>query len=57
MRVVSFKADELTIEILENYAREYGKSKSQLIREALSRYIAELSGRNKIYITRRVRVY
>ena len=55
MRVVSFKVDEDLLRLLEEYAREHGIPKSELIRRAIREYIA--GSRRKIYVSRRIRVY
>jgi metal-responsive CopG/Arc/MetJ family transcriptional regulator len=55
MRVVSFKAEEELLELLEEYARRRGMPKSEVIRRALRRYL-ENSDLNPVE-TRRLRVY
>ncbi len=55
MRVVSFKVDEDLLRMMEEYAREAGIPKSELIRRAIRKYITETKRRP--YISRRIRVY
>ena len=56
MKVISLKIDEEMDDILATIASRKRISKSELIRRALRNYIIEHSG-NKVYITRRVKVY
>lgn len=55
MKVVSFKVDEDLYNLLEEYAREVGVPKSEVIRRAVREYI--LNRRKKPYLSKRVRVY
>lgn len=57
MIVVSFKADLALVQIIEDIARKKRVSKSQLIRMAIRKYIADYYETNKPYITRRVKVW
>ena len=56
MKVISLKVEEELDDKLEEIAGRQKISKSELIRRALRNYIIEHSG-NKVYITRRVKVY
>ena len=56
MRVVSFKITEDLLEMLEEYARKKGMSKSEVIRRALEAYIRE-KPQIKPYIGKRIKVY
>jgi metal-responsive CopG/Arc/MetJ family transcriptional regulator len=55
MRVVSFKAEEDLLRMLEEYARERGIPKSEVIRRALKRFLEQSDF--KPIATRRLRVY
>ena len=55
MRVVTFKADDDLLRIIEEYAREAGLPKSEVIRRAVRFFILER--RRRPYISRRIRVY
>ena len=55
MRVVSFKADEELIEMLENYARRKGMSKSEIIRRAIRAYLVTVDDRP--FVTRRIKIW
>ena len=41
MKVVTFKIDNDTLEMLDKYARRVGKSRSQIIREAVRDFISK----------------
>ena len=56
MRVVSFKADEDLLEMLEEVARRKNLSKSEIIRAALRAYIEGISERRP-FVTKRIKVY
>ncbi|MCE4611677.1 MAG: DUF6290 family protein [Desulfurococcales archaeon] len=56
MRVVSFKITDDLLEMLEEYARKKGMSKSEVIRRALEAYIRE-KPQIKPYIGKRIKVY
>lgn len=55
MRVVSFKVEEDLLRMLEEYARERGMPKSEVIRRALKRFLEQSD--LKPITTRRLRVY
>lgn len=57
--VVSFKVDRALNLAMENYAKKRGITKSELIRRAVTRYMARNDARSGIpeYQTRRVKVY
>ena len=57
MRVVTFKADDDMNRILDEYAKNLGISKSELIRRAIQHYINHVLNGRRVYATRRVRVY
>lgn len=55
MLVISFKAEKELNELLENYAKVSGKTKSEIIRLALYQY---LKANKKIpYETKRIKIY
>ncbi len=56
MRVVSFKIEEDLLEMLEEFARKRGLSKSEVIRRAILEYINERPDL-KPYIGRRMKIY
>jgi predicted transcriptional regulator len=51
LRVVSFKIDNDTLERLDKYALRVGKSRSQIIREAVKDFINRKYPRSKYVIT------
>jgi len=55
MIVISFKVEKELNELLENYAKTSGKTKSEIIRLALYQY---LKANKKIpYETKRIKIY
>ncbi|MEM1873737.1 MAG: ribbon-helix-helix protein, CopG family [Acidilobaceae archaeon] len=54
MRVVSFKADEDLLFLLEEYSRRKNMSKSEIIRRALKLYISK--DMSETATTKRIRV-
>lgn len=56
MRVVSFKIDEDLLEMLEEYARKKGMTKSEVIRRAIEAYIRE-KPQIRPYIGKRLKIY
>ncbi len=54
MRVVTFKVEESLLEIIDELARARGVSRSEVIREALHRYVA--SKREYVRVRSRFRV-
>ena len=56
MRVVSFKIEEDLLEMLEEYARKRGLTKSEVIRRAIIEYISERP-ELKPYISKRMKIY
>ena len=55
MRVVSFKLDEETIELLETLAEKRGVTKSEIIRRAIREYLKVHD--NKPVVTKRITIY
>ncbi len=55
MRVVTFKLDEDILEKLDRYARRTGRSRSEVIRQALERLLS--SEEPMIARTYRIRIY
>ena len=55
VRVVSFKADEELLDLLENYARQRGVPKSEIIRRAIRAYLVTVDDRP--FVTRRIKIY
>ncbi len=55
MRVVTFKIDEDILEKLDRYARRTGRSRSEVIRQALERLLS--SEEPLIARTYRIRIY
>jgi predicted transcriptional regulator len=51
LRIVSFKIDKDTLERLDRYALRVGKSRSQIIREAVNEFINKRYPRSKYVIT------
>jgi predicted DNA-binding protein len=51
MRVVCFKAEERLVDQLNKLSVKLGKPRSQLIREALDKYIKELEVREYSFYT------
>jgi predicted transcriptional regulator len=51
LRIVSFKIDDNTLEMLDKYALRVGKSRSQIIREAINDFINRKYPRSKYVIT------
>lgn len=56
MRTVSFKLDDFTLWLLEEYARRRGLTKSEVIRRALMAYL-NTAPELKPYVTSRMRIY
>ena len=56
VKVVSFKVDDELMTMLELVARRTKKSKSEIVRAALRRYLLEESERKPV-ITARVRIW
>jgi len=48
MRVVSFKLEEELLELLDLYARQRGKSRSEVIREAIVNLLQSEVGTTKL---------
>lgn len=55
MRVVTFKLDEDVLEKLDRYARRTGRSRSEVIRQALERLLS--NEEPMIARTYRIRIY
>ena len=55
VRVVSFKVDEELLDLLENYARQRGVPKSEIIRRAIRAYLVTVDDRP--FVTRRIKIY
>ena len=47
MRTVTLRLDEKTLEKLDAWARALGKTRSELIREAIEHYLRRLEGREE----------
>ncbi len=56
MRVVSFKITDELLELLEEYARKKGMTKSEVIRRAIEAYIKE-KPHVKPYVGKRIKIY
>lgn len=56
MRVVSFKIEEELLELLEEFARKRGLTKSEVIRRAIVEYINERPDM-KVYRSKRLKIY
>ena len=57
MRVVSFKVEEDLLDLLERTARKRGVSKSELIRQAIKKYLLDNEEERRVIATRKVRIY
>ncbi len=57
VRVVSFKIEADLLDLIERIAREKGMTKSELIRQAIKKYIFEDKENQRIIVTRRMRIY
>ena len=57
MRVVSFKVEEDLLDLLERMARKKGVSKSELIRQAIKKYLLDNEEERRVIATRKVRIY
>jgi len=55
MRIVTFKAEDSLIDLLNTIAIRHKKSRSQIIREALEMYISQLKENRKYGV--RVKTY
>ena len=56
MRVVSVKMPEELLELLEEFARKRGLTKSEVIRRAIMEYLSERPD-VKVYRSRRLKIY
>ncbi|MCX8196014.1 MAG: ribbon-helix-helix protein, CopG family [Acidilobaceae archaeon] len=56
MRVVSFKAEEELVELLEELSRKKNVAKSEIIRRALRNYISKSLEEEKPVETKRIRI-
>lgn len=57
LRVVSFKIEVDLLDLLDRVARDKGISRSELIREALVRYLYNNEDRVKVIVTRKMKIY
>ncbi len=57
MRVVSFKVEEDLLDLMERVARKKGITKSELIRQAIKKYIFANEEDQKVVVTRKMRIY
>jgi len=50
LKVVSFKIDNDTLEMIDKYAKRVGKSRSQIIREAVRDFISKKFANSKYMV-------
>ncbi len=57
MRVVSFKVEEDLLDLMERVARRKGITKSELIRQAVMKYLLDNEEERRVIATRKVKIY
>jgi len=57
MRVVSFKVDEDLLDLMERVARKKGITKSELIRQAVKKYLLDNEEERRVIATRKIKIY
>jgi metal-responsive CopG/Arc/MetJ family transcriptional regulator len=50
LRIVSFKIDNDTLEMIDKYAKRVGKTRSQIIREAVRDFISKKFANSKYMV-------
>jgi metal-responsive CopG/Arc/MetJ family transcriptional regulator len=57
MRVVSFKVEEDLLDLMERVARRKGITKSELIRQAVKKYLLDNEEERRVIATRKIKIY
>lgn len=57
VKVVSFKVEEDLLDLMERVARRKGITKSELIRQAVKKYLLDNEDERKVIATRKIKIY
>ena len=57
MKVVSFKVEEDLLDLMERTARRKGITKSELIRQAVKKYLLVNEEERRVIATRKIKIY